>query len=110
MGHKLDKGIEADRRADDAPSRRKSKGKDALVPQRRVSIHDAGEKGPAQTGERGRYLWVGENGLLGAELTCCVSRSTPTRGAHESTSQRREKTCLVFMHMHIRASMPLLPF
>ena len=37
-----------------------------------------GRKGPAQTGERGRYLWVpvGENGLLGAELTCCVSRST----------------------------------
>ena len=44
MGHKLDKGIEADRRADDAPSRRKSKGNDALLPQRRVSIHDAGEK------------------------------------------------------------------
>ena len=42
-----------------------------------------GRKGPAQTGERGRYLWVpvGENGLLGAELTCCVSRSThPYKG------------------------------
>jgi len=44
MGHKLDKGIEANSSADDAPSRRKSKGNDTLLPQRRVTIHDAGEK------------------------------------------------------------------
>lgn len=42
MGHKLDKRIEADGCADDAPSRRKGKGNDTLLPQRRESIHDAG--------------------------------------------------------------------
>lgn len=88
-GHKLDEGIEADRCADDGPSRRKGKGNDALLPQRRVSIHDTGEKGPAQTGERRRYLWVGENGLPGAELRWHVACHVPVL---QGVAQRTKPT------------------
>ncbi len=67
MGHKLYQGIKANRTTDDTPSRAKSKGNETLFLQRRDCRHDVGRKKASKEGKGRKYLWIGNNVLLGQD-------------------------------------------